>query len=50
MENPLPLEIRPWWSGVYALHDVYRAGGEGNTSDKKFPQASVCLSDFMVYN
>ena len=34
MEKALPLDIRPWWSGDYALHDVYRAGGEGNTSDK----------------
>ena len=31
MDNPVPLEICPWWSGIYALHDVYRAGGEGNT-------------------
>jgi len=50
MEDPVPLEICPWWSGIYALHDVYRAGGEGNSSDKKCPQASVCFSHFMVYH
>ena len=37
MDNPVPLEICPWLSGIYALHDVYRAGGEGNSSDNNVP-------------
>ena len=47
MEDPVPLEICPWWSGIYALHDVYRAGGEGNTSDNKVPAIlSAYITEF----
>ena len=47
MEDPVPLEICPWWSGIYALHDVYRAGGEGNSSDNKVPAIlSAYITEF----
>ena len=47
MEDPVPLEICPWWSGIYALHDVYRAGGEGNLSDNKVPAIlSAYITEF----
>jgi len=47
MKDPVPLEICPWWSGIYALHDVYRAGGEGNSSDNKVPAIlSAYITEF----
>ena len=35
--DPVALEIYPWWSGIYALEDSYRAGGVGNVVKDKVP-------------
>ena len=37
LSDPVALEIYPWWSGIYALEDSYRAGGVGNVVKDKVP-------------